>query len=116
MIATRAPTVIPAIAPGLNPPELLDGGGSLAIGVSDGADDSVITERVSVFVMLGVGLAALGEALALSASRSAARRSKVLFVSEILREAQEGSSIASGIGLGNWPMSVSLRQLIVHFV
>jgi len=111
---TREPTVTPAIAPGPKPPESLDDRAVvLATGGRDGPGSSVVFEGISVFVVPGV---ALGKALILSASRSAAWRSKVLFVSEMLREAQEGSSIASGTDFGNWPISISLGQFSVHVV
>lgn len=114
--ATRQPTVTPAIPPGLNPPESLNGEAEEEAGGKGGPGTTVVVEGIPVLVALGAEFVVLGEALTLSASRSAARRLKLLFVSEMSREAQEGSSIAPGIGLGYWPIAMTVVQFNVHVV
>lgn len=107
MTRTRAPIVIPAMAPELKPPESSMGGELLgAAGVDE--DGSVDVDCGSVSVV------ELGEAAGLSASRSAARALKVLSVNDILRKAQEGTSVTLGIVVGNWLICRTFTQFWVQ--
>lgn len=65
---TRAPTVMPAMAPGAKPPESSDGKVLFVPEFRDGAGGSVVFEGVPVVVAPSAGFVALGKALALSAS------------------------------------------------